>query len=256
MHVHVNAGKLPRQAIETWMATNNVTNAVCPQRLLHGLYHCGVTQRRHPILLLHSLFDAPHGLRETSLEVQPAAYKACYHRHTFEYALGTKHYTLPTLTLDVMDHFDFFVKLDVDVRLLAHVDINKEMTTRGAYWLQGTDDGVASEICQATLNVCLQAFVQSHGTRCSRQPPSYLLKPRIRSFNSPFVAAWLGTLQAPLVLQYAQLWWTWPGGWDHRWGDQEFWMHALWLAQVNHTRVANVSHEWWLTKGGNRFQHY
>ena len=29
------------------------------------------------------------------------------------------------------------------------------------------------------------------------------------------------------MLAYAAFWWNWPGGWLHRWGDQELWPFML-----------------------------
>ena len=58
-----------------------------------------------------------------------------------------------------------------------------------------------------------------------------------------FIGGWLGFWQSPRVLHFAKLWWEWKGGWMHRWGDQQYWMPALWMMGANDTNsVLDVSH--------------
>lgn len=44
-----------------------------------------------------------------------------------------------------------------------------------------------------------------------------------------FIGGWLGFWQSPAVMHFARLWWEWEGGWTRRWGDQQYWMPALWM---------------------------
>ena len=63
-------------------------------------------------------------------------------------------------------------------------------------------------------------------------------------YYSNFIVGWLGLFQSPQLLQYAEFHWSWPGGWRFRWGDQQFWTHALWLANLTGgTRLVDRS-EW------------
>ena len=48
-----------------------------------------------------------------------------------------------------------------------------------------------------------------------------------------FIGGWLGFWQSQRLLHFARRWWEWKGGWMHRWGDQQYWMPALWMMGAN-----------------------
>ena len=38
--------------------------------------------------------------------------------------------------------------------------------------------------------------------------------------------------RSPQMLSYADFWFSWSGGWWHRWTDQQFWPHALYVTNA------------------------
>ena len=65
------------------------------------------------------------------------------------------------------------------------------------------------------------------------------------TFLGLFLSIFLGddvpSSLSPQMRSYASFWWNWDGGWLHRWGDQQFWSHALYV--TNATRMSRVRHD-------------
>ena len=47
-----------------------------------------------------------------------------------------------------------------------------------------------------------------------------------------FLGGWNGLFRSPQMLSYADFWFSWSGGWWHRWTDQQFWPHALYVTNA------------------------
>ena len=60
-------------------------------------------------------------------------------------------------------------------------------------------------------------------------------------FYSNVIGGWNGLFRSPQMRSYASFWWNWDGGWLHRWSDQQFWAHALYV--TNATRIGRVRHD-------------
>ena len=60
-------------------------------------------------------------------------------------------------------------------------------------------------------------------------------------YYSNLIGGWNGLFRSPQMRSYASFWWNWDGGWLHRWGDQQFWSHALYV--TNATRMSRVRHD-------------
>jgi hypothetical protein len=213
---------------------------------------CSCTANGNPTIMVRRRVALPAGLsgQEGRLDVRPKSFCSA---HGMEYVVSTKAYTLPMLTLEALQHFDFFAKVDVDTFMLRPVDVAATMMSEGAHWLHTFDVTSAySSRCSVTLQEHLTPYLIGAGCT-ARQTPSAHALAAVRgawpTFYSNFVAGWLGLFQAPQMLQYAQYWWSWPGGWRYRWSDQEFWGAALSVAEA-WRRVVNLS-GW----RGQRFVH-
>ena len=142
------------------------------------------------------------------------------------------------LHLEALDYFDFFLKVDVDVRVWKpmHTVVAHTMHEHGAHFLhtmQRCDEPIS---CDASLNDSLVAYVS--GAACPHTPSPELLTKRC-VYYANFIAGWLGLFQSPQMLQYSEAWWAWPGGWRYRWTDQQFWTYALWV--TNMSRIADMA---------------
>ena len=70
---------------------------------------------------------------------------------------------------------------------------------------------------------------------------SELLRDSFKRHYSNLIGGWNGLFRSPQMRSYASFWWNWDGGWLHRWGDQQFWSHALYV--TNATRMSRVRHD-------------
>ena len=54
-----------------------------------------------------------------------------------------------------------------------------------------------------------------------------------RVLASYLVGGDLDFFQSKSVLHFARRWWEYEGGWSRRWGDQQYWVPALWMMGRN-----------------------
>ena len=123
--------------------------------------------------------------------------------------LGTKWYTLEMLRLEVLDAFDFFAKVDVDVFWLQAVDLAAVAAAQRAHWLHSFDvESAFSPRCSRTLHSLLPAYLEAAGCGEAHAAAAAARDPRT-TFYSNFVMGWLGLFQSPQLLGFAQYWWSW-----------------------------------------------
>ena len=110
------------------------------------------------------------------------------------------------------------------------------MIQHGAYYMHTGEVFHTIPRCDATVDEAAVTYMRS--ARCASGIVKRENLERRIQWRSCFVGGWLGLLQSPQVLAYAQFWWAWPGGWLHRWGDQELWPLMLDIVNESH-RVVN-----------------
>lgn len=224
-----------------------------PPRLHSHGHTCWRTERHHPVLLRASPLEIPPALGETLDEA--AAFRSprfCHAKHTGEYLVGTKWYVWALYRLAALDHFDFFLKVDLDVvfrRPLrpapAHAMALTGATFAHTQRLPLTD---AESACGLTLDDATAAYLRA--AECgdaATEAATGASFPRF-FYYSNVMGGWLGLFRSPQLMAYAQHWWSWPGGWWSRWGDQQFWPHALHVvANVSEREVLKLDH--WRRRG-------
>ena len=96
-------------------------------------------------------------------------------------------------------------------------------------------DGEAA--CAGTLDNATTAYLRAAG--CAAVDPKQYDGGMY--YYSNLIGGWNGLFRSPQMRSYAQFWWNWDGGWLHRWSDQQFWAHALYV--TNATRIGRVRHD-------------
>ena len=138
------------------------------------------------------------------------------------------------------DYFDFALKVDCDTSFRAPLQPTpaEAMLRHGAYYMHTGEVFNTNPSCDATIDQAARSYMRS--AECADGLVKHRNLERRVQWRSCFVGGWLGLLQSPQVLAYAQFWWAWPGGWLHRWGDQELWPLMLDVANESH-RVVNAA---------------
>jgi|SaaInlV_125m_DNA_1040241.scaffolds.fasta_scaffold04232_4 hypothetical protein len=218
-----------------------------PARLgRNGQWTAYLTPRGNLVLLLVREIWVPQ--ITTSLakakSARPPKYTRCHPRQKVEYSVSTKWYGYEMLQLEALRYFDFALKVDCDTAFSAPLRSTPAeiMIQHGAYYMHTGEVFTPNPWCDATVDEAAETYMRS--AECaSGLIKRESLKRRIQ-WRSCFVGGWLGLLQSPQVLAYAQFWWAWPGGWLHRWGDQELWPLMLDIANASHRIVnaANLRH--------------
>ena len=173
-------------------------------------------------------------------EVRPPGYGGCHPRQKAEYSIGTKWYGYEMLVLAALSYFDFALKVDCDTSFRAPLQPTpaEAMLQHGAYYMHTGKVFNTNPRCDATIDQAAISFMRS--AECADGLVKRRNLERRVQWGSCFVGGWLGLLQSPQVLAYAQFWWAWPGGWLHRWGDQELWPLMLDVVNESH-RVVNAA---------------
>ena len=184
------------------------------------------------LLLVRAVRPPPHvGSLAAAARRRPREYAGCHPTQTMEYSVGTKWFGAEMLRLEVLDAFDFVLKVDTDTAFVARPrpSAARRMLSARAYLMHTGHLFKQTGSCARTLPHATQAFLSARRCPSDLVPAPVLEAPL--SYGSCLLGAWLGWLQSPLILDYSEHWWTWMGGWRHRWGDQEFWTHALHVAR-------------------------
>lgn len=161
-----------------------------------------------------------------------------------EYTVANKWVVYPMFKEPILDYFDYFAKIDVDVCFRRPVQlgdiIEPLLLSRSHFFHSGLlRDNPA---CEATLGDFMQLYHSQFpcpGWRAAAMSPPW--KPFGEVYEHPpvsygnFIGGWLGFWQSERVLHFARLWWEWAGGWVHRFTDQQYWMAALWVMGANET---------------------
>ncbi|KAK9908017.1 hypothetical protein WJX75_001601 [Coccomyxa subellipsoidea] len=213
----------------------------------YTLYTVPIAEARRPVVLLlgRAAFPAPWWLaRNGTTEAQLIA--ADWHTpHCRASYLQTKflnwHAHHMFRQLRVLDFFDFWMKLDDNVRWAGKFpgDITHHLISKHRIFFHAGLHRLADLDCiglwRQGASKPVQLYLDSESNRCRRILwPAALQQPWFSDdsqvFAADFAGGWLGFWTAPEVLMYGLIWNNFPGGtWEYRWGDQHFWKSALGL---------------------------
>ena len=194
-----------------------------------------------------------------------------------EYVAATKLWSYPLLSDSLLTYFDFFLKIDIDVLLCGAVaDAPSAFADSGAILLH-TGMGRDPHGCVRTLDSFMALYMLLYGNGCKAEDAKALAATAwegglpgrasraistaaTRVLASYLVGGDLDFFQSKSVLHFARRWWTWEGGWTHRWTDQQFWLHAIRAANVPESDATMLDLSWWHSntssrEGGPRILH-
>ena len=206
-----------------------------------GQWTAYLTSRGNLVLLLVRAIWVPQiavSLAQAA-RARPSGFSGCHPRQRAEYSVGTKWYGYEMLVLEALSYFDFALKVDCDTAFRAPLRPTPAeiMVRHGAYYMHTGEVFATNPSCDATVDHAAVAYMRS--AECADGLVARQHLNRRIQWRSCFVGGWLGLLQSPQALAYAQFWWAWPGGWLHRWGDQELWPLLLDIVNATH-RVVNA----------------
>lgn len=134
--------------------------------------------------------------------------------------------------LQLIDYFDYFMKLDSDVWLHRPIpaDMLTHMAHDGAVLATGftelTRDGDRGQVNETNKYVSTLA----HDCNIKHLVPAFHPKV-IKEYNAVnygnFMVTWLGFFTSPQVMHYSRAWSKAPSMFHHRWGDQQYWTIAI-----------------------------
>jgi hypothetical protein len=191
----------------------------------------------------------PQGLlrRQTSLEEVARTWRDPLFHYPYQYIAMNTWYTYHGLQLDLLDYFDYWLKIDYDVvwsEDMTH-DLRKLFFDARALFIHTEIGHDPPEMVKGVATV-RNDFLAAERRRCGgRVYPRAVGQPFYEdpssTFYGNFIGGWLGFLTSPEVAAFGKLWNASPFIWKRRWGDQQFWCQALGLFH-NGSRLLDLSH--------------
>ena len=150
----------------------------------------------------------------------------CHRKHNLSYSIANRYYTHQMLSLKILSDYDYFMKVDADVRAMKPIYI-QPLLHKGIVFIHTSKFPQDNPLC----NKDALKFAQSY---CHNQWSS----PHTIYYGN-FIIGWLGLFTSPEVLDFSDH--HWKNGWEYRWTDQTFWQYAL-LATHATTSIYDASY--------------
>ena len=160
-------------------------------------------------------------------------------KESYTYIKYNTWYPHGSFHLELIDFFDYFMKLDSDVWLHKPIpsDMLLHMAREGAFLATGftelTRDGDRGQVNETNW------YVSNLANTCKidRLVPAFHPKV-IKKFEEVnygnFMVTWLGFYTSPQLMHYSRDWSKAPSMFHHRWGDQQYWtISLLWFHRHN-----------------------
>ena len=165
-----------------------------PRRLAEAGYLIYQTKKRQNILMLgRSIASWPPFGREPR------------HVNSGELLLAWKWIVHAVHSIEALDFFDFWLKIDSDVAFQHPAPFLEQMTTHGAHFMHTMIRKENPGMAQDLLN-CTAAYLATAG--CSHLQPEAMPDPH-SVFYGNAIGGWLGLWQSPQALTHNMHWWTW-----------------------------------------------
>jgi len=182
----------------------------------------------------------------TTLEKVARTWRSEFWPSPYQYIAMNTWYSYPGLLLDILDYFDYWLKIDCDVFWLKSIteDMRKIFFDARALFIHSEINEDPYEISRG-VDTARNEYLLKEQSRCGAMVyPRALGQPFFENtrnvFYGNFIGGWLGFLTSPEVTAFGKLWKSSTMLWKHRWGDQQFWCQALGLFH-NGSRLLNLS---------------
>lgn len=171
----------------------------------------------------------------------------CHGIFNYAYVLMTNWYASGMLRLEILDYFDYFMKIDDDIKFikpLVEDFINDRVVPKRSVLFHSMES-IEDPSCAINLNHAISSFLGFESSLCERSLVAVRnddeFKNETTMYYSNFIGGWLGLFTSPEMLHFSNFWYNYePGMWEHRWGDQQFWTKAVGLF---HTKERVISLE-------------
>jgi hypothetical protein len=165
------------------------------------------------------------------------------------YVLANNWYPHDLFRLRVLDLFDWFVKIDDDVKFLGtlpHHPVANASARRQFFVHTSRWPFYDADECTIGSDVFKEEYLRNESARCGRAVAPIAgrerwWKDRRTILAGNFLGGWLGLFASPQLLHFSRQWHTYsPGMWEHRWGDQQYWCGALGLVTRGPAEWSNL----------------
>jgi hypothetical protein len=199
------------------------------------------------VLLTLMTFPTPSWVAPGTIEEVARTWRDPTVHFPYQYIAMNVWYAHPLFKLQLLDYFDYWVKVDLDVGWAAPFphDLRRVVADSEALFFHTQLMHDPKPITRGLREV-RNDFMAHERSRC-RAP----VRPRARgaaffedvssAFYGNFIGGWLGFFTSPEVLAFGHHWYNATDLWRNRWGDQQFWCQAIGLFH-NGSRTLDLTH--------------
>jgi hypothetical protein len=212
-NTHILVHALNKHVLPQKMNTRFVSN--------QNNYYKHISEYGNTIYFYYEPLTLPPNIKnfEQTKEIHPKQY--CHPKQNMSYSLATRYYTNQMLKLSILSNYDFFIKLDADVRILKHIDLLTILSKHRPTFLHTKTFSNDNLLCEKN------AFKISK---------SYCFLKKWKHPNLIYYSNFIGgdtkLFTSKIILDFSDF--MWQHGWEYRWCDQTFWRYALLISNTSH----------------------
>jgi len=177
------------------------------------------TLGKNTVYIYGANLHLPPGVQsfEETTKKHPRSY--CHPKQNMSYSLSTRYYTNQMLKIQLLKKYDFFFKIDADVKILQKVNLLKTVRTYNPYFLHTKMYTNENPLCdkdafKISKKYCFLKNWENH---------NYI-------YYSNFIGGNVDLFTSDIIIEYSDFMWNY--GWNYRWGDQTFWRYALLISNT------------------------
>jgi len=171
---------------------------------------------------------------KTNSDMYLSDWESHYCNADYHYNIGNKFYCYQVFTLDLMRHYDYFVKIDTDIRFTNKAPIIEEIMSSLPVFIHTAILNGSSTSCYAGHLKYIESYAQEKCRSINARRQPWFEQENTMCYGN-FVGGWLGFHTSPEALEYMWRFFNEEQGWIHRWADQALFLklHGMFFPSLS-----------------------
>jgi len=171
---------------------------------------------------------------KTNSDMYLSDWESQYCNADYHYNIGVKFYCYQVFTLELMRYYDYWLKIDTDIRFTNKAPIIEEITSSLPVFINTAILNGSSISCFAGHLKYINSYAQEK-CRLIKARGQPWFEQENRMWYGNFVGGWLGFHTSPEALEYMWRFFNEEDAWKHRWGVQTLFLkhHGMFFPSLS-----------------------